>query len=134
MTELDPQGYDDWKSDDAQDETIVGIDLDERERAVIDFFGKALCVLVAYQAKQRSVVEIRMSTRAMQMALGTIGGGYGTIGPAELARDAGCSKQTVDECLNQFMQRLGLSELPGQRKRTARWNMKRARESQLKQK
>jgi len=127
MTEPDTEDFD----QECSEEAFVLQECNTRERAIMDFFGKALNILVAYQAHQRSVGDIRMSTRAMQMALGVSGGGYGTTGPSELARMSGCSKQMVDECLNQFMKRLGLDALPGQRKRDARRNMKSAREEQL---
>ena len=106
-------------------------EINERDWQIIDYFGRACHILNAYQAHQSSAKELRMSSRAMQLALGfTLAAAAN--GPTELAKKCGFSKATVGKCVNYFIAQLALEPLPGQRKEEGRKNMARARKAQLK--
>lgn len=87
-------------------------------------------ILVAYQANQKTVTDMVMSTRCMALELGyyTVAGADNV---AELARQLGIKKQTVNKCAANFQTKLGLPPRPGQRCETARANMTEARREQL---
>jgi hypothetical protein len=87
-------------------------------------------ILVAYQANQKSVQDMVMSTRCMALELGyyTVAGADNV---AELARQLGLKKQTVNKCAANFQTKLGLPPRPGQRDETARENMSARRKEQL---
>jgi hypothetical protein len=101
----------------------------QRER-IVNFFERAFHILNAYQAHQESEKALRMSLRAMELALG-FHLAAGADGPAELARQCGVSKQALDKCLNHFLEQLELEPLPFQRKAAARENMAAARHRQI---
>lgn len=87
-------------------------------------------ILVAYQANQKSVQDMVMSTRCMALELGyyTVAGADNV---ADLARQLGLKKQTVNKCAANFQTKLGLPPRPGQRCDAARANMTEARKEQL---
>jgi len=117
-------------------------DMAEETRAALAemqyFFSKAFHVLIAYQDSQTEAQFIRMSTRAMALALG-FKLAAGADNATELARVLGldhllCSqgKATVHKCVEQFVsERLKLPPLPGQRAAAARANMSQSRQKQL---
>ena len=87
-------------------------------------------ILVAYQANQKTVQDMIMSTRCMALEMGyyTVSGADNV---AELARQLGIKKQTVNKCANSFQSKMGLPPRPGQRCEAARANMTEARIEQL---
>lgn len=89
-------------------------------------------ILVAYQTNQKTVEDMVMSTRCMALELGyyTVAGADNV---ADLARQLGIKKQTVNKCAANFQTKLGLPPRPGQRGETARTNMSKARDKQLDQ-
>lgn len=121
----------------------------EHDRKVVGFIENVLHILNAYQHHQTSeramlnpaVKRLRMSTRAMALALGyPLAAGLEPAdeakkrphpGPAELAKKCGMSKATVTKCLNHFIRQLRLGKLPGQRDESARKNMADARRRQV---
>lgn len=102
----------------------------ERDEKIIGWFENAFHILNAYQAHQSGEKDLRMSLRAMEMALG-FQLAAGADGPAELARKCGVSKQALGKCLNHFMAQLKLQPLAFQRKEEARLNMAEARREQV---
>ena len=88
-------------------------------------------ILVAYQSKQKTVADMLMSTRCMALELGyyTVAGADNV---AELARQLGIKKQTVNKCAANFQAKLDLPPRPGQRGEAARANMTDSRNGQLK--
>lgn len=113
---------------------VVDMEADERrerDERFISFFENVFHMLNAYQSHQETADHLRMSLRAMCLALG-FPLAAGAEGPADLARQFGMSKQTVGKCLNHFQQQLRLEPLPFQRGEEARENMAKARVRQLK--
>ena len=104
----------------------------ERDEAIIHYFERAMHILAAYQSRQRTAKQLRMSARAMYLALGfkLVAGAQS---PAELARKCGFDKWTVTKCVNEFIDKLKLEPLPGQRDKEARKKMEEARKRQLEQ-
>jgi hypothetical protein len=105
-------------------------DIQEQFERIISFFENTQHILNAYQSHQSGERNLRMSTRAMQLALGFYLAA-GADGPAELARKCGVDKQTLGKCLNHFVAQLSLEPLPFQRKSDARANMADARRKQV---
>lgn len=97
---------------------------------MLDWFENSICILNAYQAHQTGENQLRMSSRAWQMAMGfKLAAGAET--PSELARLTGVSKAALGKTLNHFIEMLNLTPLPGQRNQAARENMAKARCAQL---
>lgn len=90
----------------------------------------AFHLLIAYQANQKSVGDMQMSTRAMALELGYYTAA-GADNVAELARKCGLKKQTVNKCAANFQSKLGLPPRPNQRDEPARKTMSRQRKNQL---
>ena len=117
----------------AEEVPIVDLEAEERrerDEAIINYFERAAHILNAYQSHQSTAKELRMSTRAMWLALGW-NIAAGADGPAQLARSCRCSKQTLGKCLNNFIAQLRLEPLPFQRKAGARAAMSQARKAQI---
>lgn len=115
---------------------VVDVEADERrerDERMISFFENVFHMLNAYQSHQETAYDLRMSLRAMCLALG-FSLAAGAEGAADLARQCGMSKQTVNKCLNHFLEQLRLEPLPFQRDAEARLNMAEARKRQLKPK
>jgi hypothetical protein len=94
------------------------------------FIKDAMKFLVAYQQKQSGAAELKMSTRAMCMVLGFFTAA-GARESADLGRQLGLGKATVNKCVNQFLNDLKLEKLPNQRGDVARQHMTEARKEQL---
>lgn len=105
-------------------------DRQERDEAIVNWFENVFHILNAYQSHQRSAKQLRMSTRAMELALG-FRLAAGADGPAQLGRHCGVGKATLGKCLNHFIEQLKLTPLPFQRRPEARKNMSEARKAQL---
>jgi hypothetical protein len=103
----------------------------ERDCEMLEWFERVWHILNAYQLRQRGERQLRMSTRAMQLALG-FRLAAGADGPAALARNCGVTKQAMNNCLRHFIEQLQLTPLPGQRRAEARKHMAEARLNQLK--
>lgn len=111
--------------------------IQERTVEVIGWLRTVFHCLNAYQLHQvskadmanKSVKRLRMSVRAMALALG-YPDAAGAECPADLARQLGLSKQMVTKCVNHFIWQLKLSPLTTQRKEEARKNMAAARANQ----
>lgn len=117
-------------SEESYEAPIEDVERRERDEAIVNWFERAFHVLNAYQTHQTSANQLRMSLRAMELALG-FHLAAGADGPAELAKRCRVSKQALGKCLNHFIEQLALEPLPCQRKAQARDNMRRARLNQI---
>jgi hypothetical protein len=97
---------------------LAGLNLNRSARIILDKRAQALARLM-------------MSTRVLAMALG-FNHAAGANSMAELGRKLRVGKATVNKCLNQMLERMGMEDLPGQRDEAARQRMAEARERQLK--
>ena len=88
-------------------------------------------LLIAYQANQKTVEEMQISTRVMALELGYYTAA-GADNVAELARKNNFKKQTINKCAVNFQTKLGLPPRAGQRDEEARQHMSEARSTQLK--
>lgn len=106
------------------------VELRESRERIVMWFERVFHILNAYQSHQESAVELRMSNRVMQYALGfTLAAGADKL--TTLARQVGVSKASANKCLLHFESQLRLEPLPGQRKDEGRQNMAKARKAQV---
>ena len=93
---------------------------------------QAMSLLRKYQRSQHTAAEMAMSRDCMILALQMyLVLGSHIKGPSDLARLHNVKKQTVDKCLNLFIEQLKLPPLPGQRGEQARAAMTTARNEQV---
>lgn len=103
---------------------------DDRDECICHYFQNAFHLLMDYQRRQWTEAQLRMSVRALCLALG-FREAAGANSATELARKMNMSRQCVNKAVNHFVRALRLGPLPTQRDECARENMKRARKEQI---
>ncbi len=122
-----------WDPAEVFDVPAESAEVSEREeiqRKILDYMERAMLLLDDYQSRQPDVAALRMSFRAMMLAIG-FNLVAGADSPTDLAQKCGVSKQALGKCLNHFIEQLGIDPLPGQRGEDGRSRMASARRKQL---
>lgn len=109
---------------------IEDLERQERDERIVNWFENVFHILNAYQAHQKTAKQLRMSLRAMQLALG-FHLAAGADNPAMLAKSCQVGKWTLGKCLEHFEDQLKLAPLLCQRSQEARKNMSTARKEQV---